>query len=91
MLFARRPLAPVSTSWPDTLYGAYAQKRWTNFEREAAQARAFAESREYILPARFDDTELPGMLPATGYVSVRERAPEELVRLILKKLETSEL
>jgi hypothetical protein len=30
----------------------YAQKQWTNFETEAAQAKAFGESREYILPAR---------------------------------------
>jgi TIR domain-containing protein len=70
---------------------SYAQKQWTNFEREAAQARAFVESREYILPARFDDTELPGMLPTTGYVSARERTPEQLADLILKKLETSGL
>jgi TIR domain len=69
----------------------YAQKQWTNFEREAAQARAFGESREYILPARFDDTELPGMLPTTGYVSARERTPDDFARLILKKLEASSL
>lgn len=67
----------------------YAEKRWTNFEREAAQARAFAESREYILPARFDDTEIPGMLPTTGYISVSERSPSELAALILHKLESA--
>jgi hypothetical protein len=65
----------------------YAEKQWTNFERQAAQARAFAESREYILPARFDDTELPGMLPTTAYVSLRDRSPIEVAQLILKKLE----
>jgi TIR domain len=70
---------------------SYAQKQWTNFEREAAQARAFGENREYILPARFDDTELPGMLPTTGYVSLKDKAPSDLARLILKKLETSSL
>jgi hypothetical protein len=69
----------------------YAEKRWTNFEREAAQARAFSESREYILPARFDDTEVPGMLPTTGYVSARERSPAELAALILLKLESKSL
>jgi hypothetical protein len=69
----------------------YAQKQWTNFEREAAQAKAFGESREYILPARFDDTEVPGILSTTSYVSVRERPPEEFARLILKKLEASSL
>src|SRR5438876_472911 len=33
----------------------YAKKQWTNHERRAAQARAFAESTEYILPLRLDD------------------------------------
>src|SRR5215212_1573339 len=35
----------------------YAGKLWTNHERQSAQARAFEEQREYVLPARFDDTE----------------------------------
>jgi hypothetical protein len=69
----------------------YAQKRWTNFEREAAQARAFGESREYIFPSRFDYTEVPWMLPTTGYVSVRERTADDFARLILKKLEATNL
>lgn len=39
----------------------YARKIWTNHEREAAQERAIQEHREYILPARFDDTAIPGL------------------------------
>src|SRR3972149_4107897 len=34
----------------------YAQKLWTSHERASAQSRAYTENREYILPARFDDT-----------------------------------
>src|SRR5437016_4772199 len=34
----------------------YARKVWTRHEREAAQARAFQENAEYILPIRLDDT-----------------------------------
>src|SRR5437016_4769907 len=37
----------------------YAAKVWTNLERQAAQARAFQESQEYVLPVRLDDTEIP--------------------------------
>src|SRR5439155_16540320 len=33
----------------------YAAKVWTNHERKSAQARAFSEAREYVLPAKFDD------------------------------------
>lgn len=70
---------------------SYAEKRWTNHEREAAQDRAFADSREYILPVRFDDTEIPGMLPTTGYISADQRAPSELANLIVRKLEAASI
>src|SRR6266566_5558925 len=43
----------------------YAAKLWTNHEREAAQARAFRENEEYILPIRLDDTDIPGILSTT--------------------------
>jgi len=46
----------------------YASKVWTRHEREAAQARAFNENREYILPVRLDETEVPGILPTVGYL-----------------------
>ncbi len=65
---------------------AYARKLWTNHERESALARAFSEHREYILPARFDDTEVPGLLKTTGYVDLRQKTPEELASLIVRKL-----
>jgi hypothetical protein len=68
---------------------AYRKKRWANHERQAAQARAFQESQEYILPARFDDTDIPGVLPTTGYVSLQNRSPDQLVSLITRKLVSS--
>jgi hypothetical protein len=68
---------------------AYSNKLWTNHERKAAQARAFQEAQEYILPARFDNTTIPGVLPTVGYVSLQDRSPEELVSLITKKLVSS--
>jgi hypothetical protein len=67
---------------------SYAAKRWTNHERQSAQARALAENRDYILPIRFDDTEIPGLLPTISYVSGQNRSPQEIVKLILEKLET---
>lgn len=68
---------------------AYAKKLWTNHERNAAQARAFQEAQEYILPARFDDTEIPGVPPTVGYISLEGRTPENLVSLITKKINSS--
>ena len=44
---------------------AYRTKLWTNRERESAQARAFVDSSDYILPAFFDESiEVPGLLRA---------------------------
>src|SRR3990172_2182383 len=37
----------------------YAAKVWTSHERRSAQARALVERQEYVLPVRFDDTDLP--------------------------------
>jgi hypothetical protein len=68
---------------------AYAKKLWTNHERKSAQARAFQEAQEYILPARFDNTDIPGVLPTVGYVSLKDRTPQDLVSLITKKLVSS--
>ena len=68
---------------------AYGEKRWTNHERKAAQARAFQEHQEYILPVRFDDTDIPGILSTTGYISLEDKSPEDLVSLITKKLVSS--
>lgn len=68
---------------------AYANKLWTNHERKAAQARAFQEAQEYILPARFDDTDIPGVLPTVGYISLKGRSPEDFTSVITKKLVSS--
>lgn len=66
---------------------AYKKKLWTgNVEMKAMQARAFEENKEYILPVRFDDTEIEGILPTTGYIDLRIISPEQLASLIEKKL-----
>lgn len=64
----------------------YAQKVWTSHERKSAQVRALEESGEYILPVRFDDTELPGLRPTVGYLEVRDTTPSQLVALVCEKL-----
>ncbi len=64
----------------------YADKVWTTAERRSALARALEEKQEYILPARFDDTEIPGLRPTIGYVDLRVKSPADVVRLILQKL-----
>ncbi len=47
---------------------AYAKKAWPNHERRSAQARELEAEKPYILPVRFDDTEVPGIRPTTKYL-----------------------
>lgn len=64
----------------------FKKKLWTNHERESAQAKAFLENKEYILPARFDKTRIPGILPTTGYIDLNGLSPSEFADLIKQKI-----
>jgi len=64
----------------------YAAKVWTNHERKSAQARALQENREYILPVRLDDTEIPGISPTVCYVNLRETSIEKLAQMTIEKV-----
>jgi hypothetical protein len=68
---------------------AYATKLWSKHELRAAQARAFVENSEYILPARFDDTEIPGILPTTSYIDLTTLRPEQFADLMVQKVRPS--
>ena len=64
----------------------YATKLWTNHEREAAQARAFQENDEYILPIRLDATNIPGLLPTVAYLNWSDMTPDAVAELLVQKL-----
>jgi hypothetical protein len=64
----------------------YARRLWTNHERRSAQARAFRENEEYVLPARFDGTTVPGLPETVSYVDLRRTKPKGLASLIGQKL-----
>ena len=66
----------------------YESKLWTNLERKSAQARAFRENREYILPIRIDDTKITGIQETVGYVDINSHTIDEIVEMIMKKLKT---
>src|ERR1019366_3842147 len=64
----------------------YAARDWTRLERRAALARAVQERREYVLPARFDDTQLAGLLPDVVTVDLRACNPQQFAEMIADKL-----
>jgi hypothetical protein len=65
---------------------AYASKLWTRHELKQAQARAFRENEEYLLPLRLDDTELEGVNATIGYIDLRQTTLDAVVDIILEKL-----
>ena len=64
----------------------YAARDWTRLERRAALNRAVRERREYVLPARFYDTPLPGLLSDMVAVDLRGRTPQQFAAMIGDKL-----
>jgi TIR domain-containing protein len=64
----------------------YVGKAFPTHERQHAQARGLYVKEEYILPARFDDTEVPGLPSTVAYADLRKLSSEELATLVLEKL-----
>jgi hypothetical protein len=64
----------------------YADKVWTRHEWRSAFSKAVEGKTEYILPARFDDTEMPGLQPSIVYVDLTQKTPQQLGEMVLQKL-----
>ena len=64
----------------------YAGAAWTRLERRAAFSRAVSEAGVYVLPARFDDSELPGLLPDVVTVDLRQYTPEQFAGVVAEKV-----
>ena len=67
----------------------YAKKMWTSHERRSAQARALEDRSDYLLPARFDDTEIDGLSPTVLYIDLRHHTPERFAQLIIEKVKVA--
>jgi hypothetical protein len=65
----------------------YADKLWTKHELRQAQARAFKENAEYILPLRLDDTEIPGINPTIAYIDLRQHNLIDIAGMICRKVQ----
>jgi len=65
----------------------YVDKAWPSYERKNALAKELEVKNGYILPVRFDDTEVPGLLPTINYLDARNESPEDIARLFIEKME----
>lgn len=64
----------------------YEKKIWTNYEIRNAISRAIETKEEYILPARFDDTQVDGLRDSVAFIDLRKYSAEQFAEFILKKL-----
>ena len=71
---------------PPVISSDYARKVWTLHEFRSALSTALREDREYILPIRFDDTELDGLDEDISYLDAKKFSPREAASLLVKKL-----
>ncbi len=64
----------------------YARKAWPDFERQHAQARALSQKREYILPVRLDDSEIPGLPPSVCYLDASRLSVRAVCDTLFQKI-----
>ena len=64
----------------------YAEKVWPTHERRSAFEKALESKEEYILPARFDATEISGLSKHIHYIDLKKKTPSEFAKLIILKL-----
>lgn len=72
----------------------YVQKEWTCYESAAAMVRLLdsnMKQKEYLLPVKFDETKVSGVLSTIGFIDGKKKTPDELGNLIIKKLHTSDV
>ena len=64
----------------------YVSKVWTRFELKSILAAAINSFEPYMLPARFDNTNLPGVQPTVAYIDLRDETPETFASKIIGKI-----
>lgn len=69
----------------------YGKRPWTIHESQSAQERMFnsydsMNFQEYILPVKFDNTQIPGIRTTTGFMDANKLTPDELAAKIAEKL-----
>ena len=64
----------------------YQQKKWCGLEWRQIRDLRFQWGGDRIMPFRFDDASIPGILSIDGHVMVGDREPHEVAALILQRL-----
>ena len=68
------------------LCAEYEQKEWCGLEWRAIRDLIKRRQASIVMPFRFDNTEIPGLFSTDGYVSIGDRTPHDIAKLILERL-----
>jgi hypothetical protein len=63
----------------------YAEKAWTNHERQTILARRLKDEK-FLLPVRFDDTKIDGLPETVMRINLRGLSPKDLADKITQKI-----
>lgn len=69
------------------LCAEYEKKEWCGLEWRAVRDLLKKKETSVIMPMRFDDTQIPGLLSIDGYIDIENRNLGEVAQLILQRLE----
>ncbi|HEY3250006.1 MAG TPA: TIR domain-containing protein, partial [Ignavibacteria bacterium] len=64
----------------------YKEKMWTKHERRSALERAIQQNDEYILPVRFDESDIPGLNSTIHFIDATKISPKDIAELIELKI-----
>ena len=68
----------------------YKEKVWTNHEKSAAQEKALQlKNKSYILPVKFDETQIPGLPTTTFYLDAKKYSPYQIALKFIQKIKKS--
>ena len=65
---------------------AYVEKAWPQHERRSLLSCAVESRGNYVLPVRFDNTDVPGLPASIRYIRAEDRTPEEVAAMIGEKI-----
>ncbi|WP_204139272.1 AAA family ATPase [Halomicronema sp. CCY15110] len=68
----------------------YDQKRWTGWEWVQIYGLLTKADGERVMPCRFDYATADGLSPASGFIELDQKTPEQLATLILERLASNE-
>lgn len=64
----------------------YVNKTFPKTELEYALSQAINRKQEYILPARFDSSEIPGFSKLRKYIELNDKSPKTFADMIIEKI-----